>query len=231
MNTHSPDKSRTARIGLFGGTFDPIHNGHLQVAVDVLQLFTLDTIYFIPCAIQPQKSTDPVAPALNRVEMLRLALEDHPGLALSELETQRGGPSYTIDTLRYFTSTHPPGTRLFFILGIDAFLEIDTWKAYPQLFDLAAFIVMARPGTDASPAQALRTAAGYAQHSLSSQYHLDDQGGRLVHPAKQPIYLAHVSQIDVASTHIRRSIRRGESVRDRVNPVVMRYIEEKGLYR
>lgn len=231
MNTRSPSQSTTARIGLFGGTFDPIHNGHLQVAVDVLRLFTLDTIFFIPCAIQPQKSTDPVAPASDRVAMLRLALQDHPGLAISEFEIQRGGPSYTIDTLRYFATAHSPGTRLFFILGIDAFLEIDTWKAYPQLLDLAAFIVMARPGTDTSPGQALRKAAGYAQRSISSQYRLDDHGGRLVHPAKQPIYLAHVSQIDVASTDIRSSIRRGESVRDRMNPVVLRYIEEKGLYR
>jgi nicotinate-nucleotide adenylyltransferase len=221
----------SARIGLFGGTFDPIHNGHLQVAVDVMQLFSLDSIYFIPCAIQPQKSTDPVAPALNRVEMLRMALEGHPGFAISEFEIQRGGPSYTIDTLRHFAATQPPGTRLFFILGIDAFLEIDTWKAYPRLFDLASFIVIARPGTDISPEQALRTAAGYTQRSISAQYRLDDHGGRLVHPARQPIYLAHVSQIDVASTHIRRSIRRGDSVRDRVNPDVVRYIEKKGLYR
>lgn len=231
MNTPSPSQDTHTRIGLFGGTFDPIHNGHWLVAMDVLQQFKLDKIHFIPCALQPNKTNGPVASASDRVAMLQLALRDQPRFEICEFEIQRRGPSYTVDTLNYFASSLPPGTRLHFIIGIDAFLEIDTWKSYSKLFELAAFIVMTRPGIGKSAGQALRTAADYARQRISSDYQLDSRGSRLLHPVMQPIHLTGVSQMDIASTQIRRQIQQGKPIGDWIHKDVAGYIETKGLYR
>jgi nicotinate-nucleotide adenylyltransferase len=231
MNTHSPSQHIHTRIGLFGGTFDPIHNGHWLVAMDVLQQFKLDKIHFIPCALQPNKTNGPIASASDRVAMLKLALRDQPRFEICEFEIQRQGPSYTIDTLNYFASSQPSRTRLHFIIGIDAFLEIDTWKSYSRLFELASFIVMTRPGIGKSTEQALRRAADYARQRISSDYQLDSRGSRLLHPAMQPIHLTGVSQIDIASTRIRHQIQQGNPIGDWTNKDVAGYIETKGLYR
>jgi nicotinate-nucleotide adenylyltransferase len=133
--------------------------------------------------------------------------------------------------LRHFASSQPPGTRLHFIIGIDAFLEINTWKSYSRLFELAAFIVMARPGTGDSCAHALRTAADFARRCISTDYQLDSHGSKLLHPVMQPIHLAEVSQINIASTQIRHLIHQGKSTGDWLNQDVASYIETKGLYR
>ena len=231
MNKHKPSKQRHAKVGLFGGTFDPIHSGHQQVAVDILQQFKLDKIHFIPCALQPHKTDGPLASAPNRLDMLKLALHAHPCFEISEVEIRRQGPSYTIDTLSYFAKTQPLGTALHFILGLDAFLEIDAWKSFDKLFDLAIFIVMARPGFGESIGNALRTAVDFARHRISLDYRLDDHGDRLSHPVKNPIYLASVRQINIASSQIRHMIRQGQSIKNWVNPDVANYIEDKGLYR
>lgn len=231
MNTHNPSQDIHSRIGLFGGTFDPIHNGHWLVAMDVLQQFKLDTIHFIPCSLQPNKTNGPIASASDRVAMLQLALLDQPRFEICEFEIKRRGPSYTVDTLSYFASALPPETRLHFIIGIDAFLEIDTWKSYSKLFELAAFIVMTRPGIGKSTEQAFRTAADYARQRISSDYRLDSQGSRLLHPVMQPIHLTAVSQIDIASTQIRRQIQQGKPIGDWTHKDVASYIETKGLYR
>lgn len=231
MKTHNPSQHIHARIGLFGGTFDPVHNGHLLVAMDVLAQFKLDKIHFIPCALQPNKANGPLASASDRVAMLQLALRDQPRFEICEFEIQRRGPSYTVDTLSYFASSQPPGARLHFIIGIDAFLEIDTWKSYSRLFELAAFIVMARPGIGESAEQALCTAADYARQRICADYQLDSHGSRLLHPAMQPIHLACVSQIDIASTQIRHLIQQERPIGDWINEDVANYIEIKGLYR
>lgn len=231
MNTHNLSQRIYTRIGLFGGTFDPIHKGHWLVAMDVLKQFELEKIYFIPCALQPHKTSGSIASASDRVAMLQLALQDQPRFDICKFEIQRQGPSYTVDTLNYFASSQPSGTRLHFIIGIDAFLEIDTWKSYSRLFELAAFIVMTRPGIGKSSEQVLRTAIDYTRRRICSDYQLVSHGNRLVHPVKQPIYLAGVSQIDIASTQIRRLIKQGNPIDDWINQDVSDYIETKGLYR
>jgi nicotinate-nucleotide adenylyltransferase len=231
MNKQNPSKPRHAKVGLFGGTFDPIHSGHRQVAVDILQQFNLDRIHFIPCALQPHKTDGPLASASNRLNMLKLVLHGHPCFEISEVEIRRQGPSYTIDTLNYFSETQPRGTALHFILGLDAFLEIDTWRSFDKLFDLAIFIVMARPGFGDFTGDALHTAVDFTRHQISLDYRLDDHGDRLSHPVKNPIYLASVRQIDIASSQIRHMIRQGQSIKNLVNPDVANYIEDKGLYR
>jgi nicotinate-nucleotide adenylyltransferase len=231
MNRDNPSHQMHARIGLFGGTFDPIHKGHRQVAKDVLRQFKLDKIHFIPCALQPNKTDGPAASAPDRAAMLQLALRNQPGFEICRFEIERQGPSYTVDTLNYFASTQPPGTRLHFIIGIDAFLEIDTWKSYSKLFELAEFVVMTRPGIGISSGQALHTAIDYARQRICTQYQLEGHGRRLVHPIKHPIHLAGVSHIDIASTRIRHLIQQGKPVGDWIDKEVAGYIETKGLYR
>ncbi|MBU4209797.1 MAG: nicotinate (nicotinamide) nucleotide adenylyltransferase, partial [Proteobacteria bacterium] len=136
-------------IGLFGGTFNPIHVGHLRAIQDVQNRFALDKCYLIPAALPPHKEPGDVVDAKYRLEMIRLAVSEYSdrlnSVIISDVELKRSGPSYTVDTVNHFKSILPYNSRLYFILGIDAFLEIDTWKSYSDLFYLTAFIVMARP--------------------------------------------------------------------------------------
>ncbi|HSM73080.1 MAG TPA: nicotinate (nicotinamide) nucleotide adenylyltransferase, partial [Desulfobacterales bacterium] len=117
------------RIGLFGGTFNPIHLGHLRSAQEVLEAFDLQRILLIPSALPPHKEPEFLANAADRLAMIRQATLGHTGLSVSDVEITRPGPSYTIDTVRFFKRSLPADTRLFLVVGLDAFLEIDSWKA------------------------------------------------------------------------------------------------------
>jgi nicotinate-nucleotide adenylyltransferase len=219
------------RIGLFGGTFNPIHHGHIQVAKEVLLIYQLAAIDFLPSAIPPHKGQGTLATAPDRLEMVRLALVDEPVFNVSDVEIQRYGPSYTIDTLRYFSDNCAKSAELFFIVGLDAFLEIDTWKSFLQMFSLAAFIVMARPQGDHCPKFWQTFAADFVQQRISVDYRLSDNQDALIHPQKRPIYLASVTPRAVSSSQIRKMIRQGRSIDGWVAPSVAAYIEKKGLYR
>lgn len=230
INLNQTEKS-TQRIGLFGGTFNPIHRGHVQVANDVMNQFKLDHIYFIPCALPPHKTHGGLASANDRVEMARLALADQSAITVSNIETDRGGSSYTIDTLKAFKSSHSPAVELYFLVGVDAFFEIHTWKSYRQLFDLSAFIVMTRPLTDKKPVALGPLAFDYTRHHISEGYILTSNGNELIHADKKTIYPVTVTPIAIASTQIRDMVRHGEPIQPWVNPDVSDYIDNKGLYR
>ncbi|MGD8834157.1 MAG: nicotinate-nucleotide adenylyltransferase [Desulfobacteraceae bacterium] len=220
------------RIGLFGGTFNPIHIGHVRVAQDALQQFNFDQIHLIPCALPPHKIHGALAPAKDRVAMARLALKDQSAITVSTVETDRPGPSFTVDTLKTFKGVLDEKAALYFLTGVDAFLEIHTWKSYAKLFDLAAFVVMSRPTTDNSPLSLSPSfALNYIHRHISDSYALADQGQALVHPKKKTIYLAQVTPIAVASSQIRDRLRVGEPIHQWVDPAVSEYIDEKGLYR
>jgi nicotinate-nucleotide adenylyltransferase len=224
---HDPPR----RIGLFGGTFNPIHRGHVQVAKDVLHRYRLNAVQFIPSALPPHKTKGILAPAADRYAMACRALEDEPALKVSDIEIRRSGPSYTIDTLRRFIAVQPHEPHLFFMVGLDAFLEIHTWKSFRQLFELAAFIVMTRPQA-AKPDQEMKTLTlQFTRERISDAYQPSKEGDRLVHPAKQDIYLAPVTPMDISSSRIREMINRGQSIDQWVAPTVTAYIECKGLYR
>jgi len=137
------------RIGLFGGTFNPIHLGHIQVIQEVKKGFGLDKILlnYLSVNSTPPKNRNGLVDAGDRIEMIRLSFSTHPDFSVSDVELKRSGPSYTIDTVRHFKSILPEDTELVLILGLDAFLEIDTWKSYKDLFLLIPFIVMSR-GTE-----------------------------------------------------------------------------------
>lgn len=132
-----------AKIGIFGGTFDPIHNGHLVAAKAVANQLKLDKVLFVPTGNSWQKSAG--TPAEIRSEMVALAISDEPLFELSRVDVDREGPTYTIDTLRELAISHP-GDELWFILGTDAMANLKTWKDYEKLFGLANFAVVTRPG-------------------------------------------------------------------------------------
>ena len=219
------------RIGLFGGTFNPIHHGHVKAARQVMLNFGLDHVCFIPCAIPPHKLQSPLAPAAARLEMIRLALATSSRMMVSDVEIRRTGPSYTVDTMRHFKSTASTGDRIFFLLGLDAFLEIHTWKAFQTILDHATLIVMARPIAGMSRTTLQKTAGAYARQHLSDDYQLSGDGSRLRHPNKQPIFLAGVTPMEIASSQIRKEILHGGNVDKWVDSAVAQYIDRKGLYQ
>jgi nicotinate-nucleotide adenylyltransferase len=226
----SRDRDGARRIGLFGGTFDPIHRGHVEVAEAVRRRFALDRICLIPAAQPPHKRT--LTAAADRLAMARLAVDARTGWEVSDLELRRQGPSYTIDTVIQFKQTSPPDTRFFFLLGSDAFLEFNTWKAYNQLLREVALIVLARGGSDEElPGPLIARLEDFVARHCISGYRWDGAAGAFVHPASQPIHLFDGPRLAISASRIRRRIARGQTVRSLLDEAVADYIERKGLYR
>ena len=142
-----PERAAGTRLGILGGTFDPIHNGHLFVAEEARVRFALDTVLFVPNGAPPHKAGDRLTAAQDRYEMTRLAIADNPAFACTTLELDRSGPSYTVDTLATLRARYPT-TELFYITGIDAIAELLTWRRHAEVIRLATFIAAARPGFD-----------------------------------------------------------------------------------
>jgi len=219
------------RIGLFGGTFNPIHLGHIQVVREVKTGFGLDKILIIPSALPPHKETDGVVDAENRLEMIRLAFSDDPNFMISDVELKRSGPSYTIDTVRHFKSTSPENTELYLIVGLDAFLEIDTWKSYDDLFLLIPFIVMSRAiNEENSDELEWRSLKNYLQSKISKGYTFSPTQSSFIHDKKQSVCVFNVTPVDISSTTIRKRIKEGRSIKRLVPHIVEDFIKTKGLY-
>ena len=220
------------RAGLFGGTFNPIHNGHLMVADQVLQRFGLDRLYIIPCRVPPHKWPAYLAPAVQRLEMIQLALPSDSRLVLSEVEIQRNGPSYTIDTVGHFRSRMIPGAKLFLVMGTDAFLEIHTWKSWRGLLKTVSPIVVTRWFEHTVPSQDdVHGLDSYIRSRLSATYRYDEERTCWRHASATPIYLMPTTPVLISSSQVRQRIGAGKSVADLVPPAVNAYIENKGLYQ
>jgi nicotinate-nucleotide adenylyltransferase len=219
------------KIGLFGGTFNPIHWGHIKVVKEVKQGFGLDKIWLIPAAVPPHKDRGNVAQANDRLEMIRLAVGSDSDFSVSDIELKRQGPSYTIDTLKHFKSSLSNNICLYFILGMDAFLEIDTWKSFRELFNEVPFIAISRPGTgcvkNGNQWKALET---ILFSKVSMAYRFDASKQAYVHPDKKPVYVFDVTPVDISATKIRKRIRAGLSIESMVPESVKEYIQSKGLY-
>jgi nicotinate-nucleotide adenylyltransferase len=197
-------------IGVMGGTFDPIHFGHLRAAEEVLQGFGLERVIFVPAGMPPHKPLSEVTSPEHRYMMAKLATADHPRFDVSPVEIQREGPSYTLDTLRELKQTICKDKKLYFITGFDAILEVHTWNGYKQLFDLADFIAVTRPGYS-------------VEAFLTLEKFLGPECFSKVHPFP-------VTLLAIASREIRRRVREGESIRYLVPEPVRLYIEKHGLY-
>jgi nicotinate-nucleotide adenylyltransferase len=212
--------SRRPRVGLLGGTFDPIHNGHLAAARAAQSALDLDTVTFIPAARPPHRPDSPRASEYHRVEMIRRAIRDVAGWEVSELELRRAGPSYTWDTLVSLQVTGLAPAQIFFITGADAFAEIATWHRYPELLDAANFVVITRPGMPLDHVR--RRVPSLVSRMISPS----DLAG-----SATPRIIAVESETpDVSSTDIRARAARGEPLEHLVPAAVAAYIREQRLY-
>jgi|YNPMSStandDraft_1061717.scaffolds.fasta_scaffold46324_2 nicotinate-nucleotide adenylyltransferase len=212
--------------GLFGGTFNPIHNGHLQAAEAVMAALPLDRILFIPAYIPPHKSSQEVAPVEHRLRLVEIACQGKERFQVSDIEARRPGPSYSIITLHRLKDIYPED-KFFFIVGSDAFLEIDTWKDYDQLFRECSFVVVSRPGFGLELlSKVLDRIKPERVIDLRIVGQLDRKkllsGGLFILEARTP---------DISSTEIRRRVRTGLSIRGLVPEGVEAYIQNNNLYR
>jgi nicotinate-nucleotide adenylyltransferase len=220
------------RIGLFGGTFNPIHKGHLRAAAAVREGFGLDTVDLIPSAVPPHKASKDIAPAHHRLEMVRLAAAGLENMLVSDVELVRSGPSYTIDTVHHFRRKFDDDAKLFFIVGTDAFLEIDTWKNFEDLLRSISLIVMDRPAGVRGPRDSFfETIRAFLGERISGEYIPGEDSLSFFHPRRPSIHIFSGEMVDVSSTRIRQCITRGEDVSSGLSPSVKDYIQRKGIYR
>ncbi len=211
------------RLGILGGTFDPIHLGHLRVAEEMGEELDLEKIYLIPAALPPHKDSKPVAPFQHRLAMIRIAAEESHILEALDLEGRRQGLSYSIETLREFHKLFKPRPELFFILGTDAFLEIKTWREYQRLFDYAHFVVIKRPGVQSEELEPFL-------FSLGVEFRREETENKFVSPSGNVLLYKEATLMDISSTQIREMAAAAKSIRFLVLESVRQYIMEKGLY-
>ena len=211
------------KLGILGGTFDPIHFGHLRSAEEIGQHLALEKVYLIPSALPPHKTKTPVTPFHHRLTMARLGTDCSGLLETMDLEGNRPGFSYSIETLQELHTVLGPEPELFFILGMDAFLEINTWRDYKRLFDYAHFVILSR--------------AGCRNHGLDALFSdLDIKGSTMgkgdhfVAPSGRSIFLLTSTRMEISSTNIRNMVKEDKSIRFLVPEAVRAYIIEKGLY-
>ena len=191
------------RIGVFGGTFDPPHVGHLLVASDAREALKLDRLIFVPTGTQPFKiDTPPVASGQDRVEMLRLAVADDANYVVDDAEINRKGLSFTVDTLEHLSERHP-AAQLFLLLGEDLLAGFEQWRNPARIRELATLAVVRRAGPTSS----------------------------VVEPVAPGVLMVSTRRVDVSSTEVRERLRAGKSIKGFVPESVERFIDARGLYR
>ena len=211
------------RVGLLGGTLDPIHVGHTETARAAQLALQLDRVHVLPSNVPPHRSDKPLASGYHRFAMTALAVNDVEGMLASDLELTSPGRSYTSDTLTRFQQAHGlTATQIFFITGADAFAEIATWHRYPEVLDLANFIVVSRPGF---PVESLRERL----RTLSSRM-VTVPANRESRCDSLGIFLVDAHTPDVSSTDIRKRLAEGRPIHGLVAGGVERHIAQHGLY-
>jgi nicotinate-nucleotide adenylyltransferase len=216
-----PHAQSRGRLGVLGGTFDPVHFGHLDAAAAARATLDLDEVLFIPSNDPPHRPVDPHATAFQRFALVALAIDGLRGYRVSDEELRRQGDSYTSDTLLALHAAGWTPLQIFFILGADAFAEIATWHQFPAVLDAANFAVIARPGTSIDSALA-RTPG------LRSKVRPAVSAGRA--HADTGIFLVEAATRDVSSTMIRARLAAGRSIADLVPSSVARHIVAHQLY-
>ncbi|NLK91011.1 MAG: nicotinate-nucleotide adenylyltransferase [Clostridiales bacterium] len=193
-----------------GGTFDPVHYGHLFIAQTALSRLNLNKVLFIPAKIPPHKRKNIITDADKRVHMLNLAIESNPKFETSTIEIDRQKTSYTIDTVRELYQHHDEGTQFYFVMGSDAFKYIETWKEYKELFKIIEFIVMTR--------QILKNGS------------LDEKIKVLTKEHDAKIIKIEIPFLDISSTIIRKRVKEGEPIKYLLPESVEKYVFDKKLY-
>jgi len=211
------------RVGLFGGTFNPIHFGHLRAAVEIRETLALDRVWFIPAHDPPHKEGGHILPVAHRLAMTRLAVRGQRRFAVSDFEATRPEKSYSLYTIRHFRQLLGGDTETYFILGTDAFADITTWHQWETVLEETNFAVMARPGnTLAHPNEALPSA-------LAAQY--EERAPGHFRREKTEIVFLPVTQLEISSSDLRHRCHDNLSPAFLTPAPVIAYIEENGLYR
>ena len=217
------------RIGIQGGTFNPIHHGHLRAAEEVREALGLDQIRFIPSAQPPHKPDEEIAPAEDRLEMVRLAVAGHAGFVCDPVEVERKGFSYTVDTLAALSEGACRGHEIFFVIGADAFCEVHTWSRPSQLLRMTHFAVTLRGGQRAEDVlRALERTMRSVDSSLKFECIGDNRAK--VSDSRYLIQFVPVSSLDISGTQIRRLLRSGASIRYLLPREVELFIIRRQLY-
>ena len=211
------------RIAVFGGTFNPVHYGHLRLAEEAREICGLDRVVFMPTFITPHKLTESLTPARFRFELVKAAIEDNPGFSISDLEIRREGRSFTVDTVRELLKE--PDTEVFLILGSDSFNDIASWYEYEDLLSLASFIVAPRPNHPPKPLEEVLPV------ELAAKFWYDSRVMGFVNSNGNSITYLDTTPIDISSSDIRERVRRGRTVRYLLPDTVIEFIRKEGLYR
>lgn len=212
------------KIGIFGGTFDPIHWGHLRSAEEVGETYRLNRVYFVPASLPPHKRGRTTTPARDRLQMVRLAVARNPRFSVSTVELARPGLSYSIDTIREFAAKLKKTDSLYFIIGLDAFREIGTWKDFAEIFSLCNFIVTSRPGSkENDPLKGTGVAVKklFCYDFIRKNYR---------HRSGTRVHFIELTDIAISASEIRGLVRQGKSIRYLVPPSVEKYLKRRGLY-
>jgi nicotinate-nucleotide adenylyltransferase len=212
------------RLGILGGSFDPVHFGHLRSAEEVREALALDRVYFVPANHPPHKPGRRLAEGRARLAMLQIAIAGNPVFRACDVELDRGGTSYSIDTVQSFVTTEP-GAQLFFIVGIDTFREMHTWKDAARLFEVASVVVTSRPPS------AVERSITHLPVAAQEAFCYDPSTLSYRHRSGTRLCFLPITGIDVSATAIRERSHRGQSIRYLVPPDVERYIRDHGLYR
>ena len=211
--------------GLFGGTYDPIHLGHLRCAEEVLELFDLNRIIFVPASKPPHKIDAEITSFYHREQMITLAIEGNPVFSFSNVEKERKDTSYSVETVEYILKKYMENLELYFILGQDAFHAIQTWKDWQRLLLLCNFVVMTRPGYED------RGLEGILPADFASRFTYDDTVKGFRGPTGHVIFFRGVTFLDISSSDIRQRVRAGKSIKYLVPDAVRHYIAKNSLYR
>jgi len=215
------NEETTERIGVFGGSFDPVHMGHLTVAQDAVEQLELDRLIFVPAAVPPHKQDHTLADGEHRLAMLQLAAEDNPAFEVSDMELRRGGVSYTFETMQQVQAEHP-GAEMFFIIGLDSLSELHLWRNIDELLTQYTVVPFARGGEDP------QSAAGKA--ALSGGPVTPESFGEGGWTEKLMERLIRIHEIEISASEIRMRLAEGLSIRYLVPPEVEMYIFEHHLY-
>ncbi|WP_069384231.1 nicotinate-nucleotide adenylyltransferase [Halomonas caseinilytica] len=213
---------RPPRIAMLGGTFDPVHLGHLRCAVELREMLALDRVHMVPAARSPLRDAPQVAPE-DRLALLRLGIGDTPGLLADAREFSRHGPSYSADTLAELREAYGPEARLVMALGHDAFMRLPEWRQPHRLFELAHLVVVDRPDHDAPLGEALE--------ELVVGREVDRVAGLMAEPHGRLLRLTLPSRMAISATEVRRRLACGESVRYLLPEAVESHVLAHGLYR
>ena len=214
------------KIGLFGGTFNPIHLGHLRPVEEIRQEFCLSKIFFIPAHIPPHKGVQAVS-SRHRFAMVKESISGNPFFDISDIETTRQGNSYSFETINYFTRLYTNKAVLFFIMGVDAFREIHAWRNYPDFFSSCNFIIMSRPGREYTAG----TPEGLIPTDIKETFRFNAEKSCFSHESGCHVYLSTVTPFDISSSGIRSNLEREQSIKYLVPEAVETYINRYKLYK